>query len=272
MKALATDLDRTLLPNGRWEADPQAIELFNRLTREQDTYVIYVTGRSLALTEQAIAEFGIRHPHVLIGDVGTTIREYRDGHWSFDDDWIAHVRAQSPRWDVAGIKNAVTEIDGLSEQPPENLNPFKQSYFVDHDRSDAILELVDERVKGHFDESAIYSFDSQSGEGLLDFLPKSANKQTALEFVAAKLGLEKSAVVFCGDSGNDVFPLTAGFSGVLVRNADEQLVSSVKQAQAASPDLKVYFAQGGFQGLSGYYTSGVIEGACHYGVLDFPAS
>ncbi|WPL19630.1 Mannosylfructose-phosphate phosphatase [Thiorhodovibrio winogradskyi] len=268
MKVLATDLDRTLLPNGSWEPDPQAVDLFNRLTREQDTHVIYVTGRSLELTEQAIADFGIRHPHVLIGDVGTTIREHQDGGWHFDEDWTTHVRAKSPRWNVAGIKNAVAGIDGLREQPPENLNPFKQSYFVDHARNEAILKLVDEQVKGHFDESAIYSFDSQSGEGLLDFLPTSANKQTALEFVAGKLGLEKSEVVFCGDSGNDVFPLTAGFSGVLVRNADEQLVSSVKQAQAENPRLKVYFAQGNFNGLSGYYTSGVIEGACHYGVLE----
>ena len=29
MKILATDLDRTLLPNGRWKADDKAIELFN---------------------------------------------------------------------------------------------------------------------------------------------------------------------------------------------------------------------------------------------------
>lgn len=267
MKVLATDLDRTLLPNGHWESDPQAIALFNRLTQEQATFVIYVTGRSLELTEQAIAQFGIRHPHILIGDVGTTIREYQDEHWRFDEDWVTHVRAASPRWDVPGIKAAVAGIDGLREQPPENLNPFKQSYFIDHERSESILRLVDERVKGRFDEAAIYSFDSQSGDGLLDFLPKSANKQTALEFVAAKLGVEKSAVVFCGDSGNDIFPLTAGFSGVLVRNADEQLVKSVKQAQAENPGLKVYFAQGDFNGLTGYYTSGVIEGACHYGVL-----
>ena len=36
------------------------------------------------------------------------------------------------------------------------------------------------------------------------------------------------------------------------------------------PELKVYFAKGGFKGLNGYYTSGVIEGACHYGVFPDP--
>jgi len=30
----------------------------------------------------------------------------------------------------------------------------------------------------------------------------------------------------------------------------------------------VYFAQGDFKGLTGYYTSGVIEGAYHYQLFD----
>ncbi len=126
---------------------------------------------------------------------------------------------------------------------------------------------VDERVKGKYDEAIIYSFDSQSGKGLLDFLPHSATKQTALEYIADEFGTSKTDVVFCGDSGNDVFPLTAGFSGVLVRNADEQLVANVKQVSEANPELKIYFAKGSFKGLNGYYTSGVIEGAYHYGIF-----
>jgi hypothetical protein len=64
-----------------------------------------------------------------------------------------------------------------------------------------------------------------------------------------------------------VLPLTAGFCGVLVRNADEQLVSRVMQAAESNPDLRIYHAEGGFKNLSGYYTSGVIEGAYHYGLF-----
>ena len=64
------------------------------------------------------------------------------------------------------------------------------------------------------------------------------------------------------------FPLTAGFRGVLVKNADDQLVENVKDAMNQNPDLKIYFAKGDFKGLRGYYTSGVIEGAYHYGVFD----
>jgi sucrose-6F-phosphate phosphohydrolase len=268
MKILATDLDRTLLPNGRWEADEQAIDLFNELTEKHGVLVVYVTGRNLALTENAIREYGVRYPDILCGDVGTTIRKYRDGEWTFDDGWTAHVRRASPRWDAAAVHAAVGGIDGMRVQESEHLNRFKQSYYVEHDRNAEILSKVDAALKGKFDEVIVYSFDSQGGKGLLDFLPASATKQTALEYVAAEYGTAKEEVVFCGDSGNDIFPLTAGFRGVLVKNADDQLVQNVRKAMNENPDLKVYFARGGFNGLEGYYTSGVIEGAFHYGVFD----
>lgn len=267
MKILATDLDRTLLPNGSWPPDPGAIGLFNELTQAYDVQVVYVTGRNLDLTEQAINEFGIRYPDVLIGDVGTSIRIRNDDGWSDHPGWHAHVKNVSPKWDAESVRKVVADVDGLTEQEREHCGPFKQSYYVDHARNESILAEVDKLVKGRFDEVIIYSYDSQSGDGLLDFLPNSATKQTALEYIADEFEVPKSEVVFCGDSGNDIFPLTAGFSGVLVRNADDQLVAGVKQAMAARPDLKVYFAQGGFKGLNGYYTSGVLEGANHYGLI-----
>jgi len=270
MRILATDLDRTLLPNGSWPPDTGAIDLFNELTQRHEVLVVYVTGRNLDLTEKAIREFGIRYPDVLIGDVGTSIRKYGEDGWQDHAGWDDHVRRTSPRWDADAVRGAVEGVDGLTEQESEHCGPFKQSYYVDHDRNEAILQVVDERVKGRFDEVIVYSYDSQSGDGLLDFLPQSATKQTALEYLADELGIDKSAVVFCGDSGNDVFPLTAGFSGVLVRNADEQLVASVRQATEANPELKVYHAKGDFRGLSGFYTSGVIEGAYHYGIFCDP--
>jgi len=267
MKILATDLDRTLLPNGRWESDDEAIERFNSLTERYGVLVVYVTGRNLKLTEDAIRKYGVRYPDVLIGDVGTSIRKFENGNWVFDDGWIEHVKNASPRWDRSGIRNAIAVVDGIEEQEAEHLNEFKQSYYVDHDRQDEILGHIDDLVKGKFDEVIIYSYDSLDDKGLLDFLPDSATKQTALEYVSQEFGSKKEDVVFCGDSGNDIFPLTAGFCGVLVRNADEQLVHNVKMAMNRNPDLKAYFAKGGFMGLNGYYTSGVIEGAYHYGVF-----
>ncbi len=268
MKILATDLDRTLLPNGKWEGDPNAIKIFNKLTQKNDILVVYVTGRNLNLTEQAINEFGVQYPDFLCGDVGTTIRKFENGNWHFDEGWISHVKKQSPKWDAISIRDAVAGIEGMREQEAEHQNQFKQSYYVDHNKKEEILEQLNEVVKGKYDEVIVYSFDSQDGKGLIDFLPESATKQTALEYVAEKFSVDKGEVVFCGDSGNDIFPLTAGFRGVLVKNADDQLVANVKQAMQQNPNLQAYFAKGDFKGLNGNYTSGVIEGAYHYGIFD----
>jgi sucrose-6F-phosphate phosphohydrolase len=267
MEILATDLDRTLLPNGSWECDHEAIGLFNELTVKYGVLVVYVTGRNLALTEKAIKEYGVRYPDILCSDVGTSIRRYENGAWVPDDGWSAYIEKKSPRWNAMAIRDAVAGIDGMREQEAEHQNQFKQSYYVVHEKRDQVLKRVDEQVKGKFDEVIVYSFDSQDGKGLLDFLPASATKETALEYVAKEFGALKKDVVFCGDSGNDIFPLTAGFSGVLVRNADDQLVENVKKAMEKNPDLRVYFAKGDFGGLNGNYASGVIEGAYHYGLF-----
>lgn len=272
MKILATDLDRTLLPNGRWEGDREAIPMFNKLTIENGVLLIYVTGRNLALTEKAIKEYGVRYPDVLCGDVGTSIRKLVDGEWRFDEGWIEHVRKTSPRWDAAGIRGAVADMSAVREQESEHLNQFKQSYYVEHEKKEQVLREIDRRVKGKYDEVIVYSFDSLDGKGLLDFLPASATKQTALEYLVEEFGAQKKDVVFCGDSGNDIFPLTAGFRGVLVKNADDQLVENVQRAMQKDPGLEVYFAKGDFKGLNGYYTSGVIEGAYHYGIFSSAVS
>lgn len=266
MKILATDLDRTLLPNGSWPADAGAIELFNELTEKHDVLVVYITGRNLTLCEEAIAQYKIRHPHVLISDVGTAIRKYAATGWEADSGWDAHVKRTSPKWDAQAVREAVLGVEGLVEQERVHCGVFKQSYYVDHENREAILKTVDARVKGKFDEVIIYSYDSQSGDGLLDFLPQSATKQTALEYIAEEYGAGRDEVVFCGDSGNDIQPLTAGFCGVMVRNADDQLVAKVQAALQENPELRIYHAKG-FDDLSGYYTSGVIEGAYHYGLF-----
>ena len=267
MKILATDLDRTLLPNGRWEADGEAISMFNELTEQQGVLVVYVTGRNLSLTERAIEEFGVRFPNVLCGDVGTTIRTRERGEWKIDHGWTARVQHASPRWDAAAIRDLVAGVDGLREQAREHQNQFKQSYDVDLNKKEEVLRAITELVAGKFDEVTVYSVDSPANKGLVDFLPASATKRAAVEYVADEYGTPRGEVVFCGDSGNDIFALTADFSGVLVRNADDQLVENVKKAMEEDPRLKVYFAKGDFKGLSGYYTSGVIEGAFHYGVF-----
>jgi hydroxymethylpyrimidine pyrophosphatase-like HAD family hydrolase len=55
-KLQASDLDRTLLPSGSWPEDPRANELVNELIEKNGVHGVYVTGRNLAFSEDAIRE------------------------------------------------------------------------------------------------------------------------------------------------------------------------------------------------------------------------
>ena len=61
----------------------------------------------LDIVNQAIKEYGVRYPHILCGDVGTSIRKYENGVWSFDSGWVDHVKTKSPRWDAMAIPRKV---------------------------------------------------------------------------------------------------------------------------------------------------------------------
>ncbi|QEP44912.1 HAD-IIB family hydrolase [Ectothiorhodospiraceae bacterium BW-2] len=267
LKLLATDLDRTLLPNGRWPADEGAIEQFNQLTCRHDLRLVYVTGRNLALTESAIAEYGIRYPDTLCGDVGTTIYHYHDGHWHEDSRWHSIIEQRSPRWSATDIAAQLSSLSELEPQPSEQCHRFKQSYYLPPTGREALVQQLRQRLSDRFDAVLIDSFDPVNDLALLDIQPASATKESALRFVATHYGVANQQVVYCGDSGNDLHPLSAGFCGVVVRNGDAQLRQALKQVQQEQPKLQLYFACGNYGAGSGYYTSGVIEGARHYRLI-----
>ena len=119
MKILATDLDRTLLPNGKWPLDDHAISLFNEWTAKQGVLVVYVTGRNLQLTEQAIEKYGVRFPDILCGDVGTTIRRYIKSEWHMDQGMFTEKGyvQRSVRFEAELLRSAEASSEKLGLTP-----------------------------------------------------------------------------------------------------------------------------------------------------------
>ena len=113
----------------------------------------------------------------------------------------------------------------------------------------------------------LYSIDETRDIGLLDILPKYSTKITALEYLRKKLGLEKEEIIYCGDSGNDILPLTFGYRSILVRNSIDEVKNTVKRSleQKGISD-RLYIAKG-CQRLNGYYVSGIIEGLINFGII-----
>ncbi len=133
---LATDLDRTLLPNGSQEYDG-SMEKFAGL---RDRFVlVFVTGRNLSLIKQAMEEFSIPSPDYAIAEVGTSIfgKDFRK-----DEAWQRIVGLKTAGWDMQGFKDALERTVGLRLQEDDRQNDFKLSYYVDNP-SDSVHVIKD---------------------------------------------------------------------------------------------------------------------------------
>ena len=264
---LASDLDRTLLPNGLQEESFAARPLLRALGRRREIVLAYVSGRHLALVDAAIAEYEIPLPAYVIGDVGSTIYWRDGGRWA---PWTQWNEAIAPCWNgytgpqLAGL---FEDLEELRLQEPDKQNTYKLSYdtSTDIDRESLLPEMQRRLANRGVRAGLIWSMDETVGIGLLDVLPQTATKLGALRFLMRAGVFALTDTVFAGDSGNDLPVLTSELQGVLVANAQTDVrEEAVRLAGAAGHERQLYLARGGFLGMNGNYSAGVLEGLAHY--------
>ena len=264
---ICTDLDRTLLPNGGEPESVQARPVFSALVARPEILLAYVSGRHKALVEKAIVEYNLPIPDFVIGDVGTTIYQVTASGWQEWPEWTKEI---APDWagrehtDLHKLFSSLTE---LTMQESTKQNRFKLSYYVplDIDLTHVLTEMRRLLALHSIRAELIYSVDEPERLGLLDVLPASATKYHAVEFLIKQLGFSFENAVFAGDSGNDLPVLTSAIRSVLVANASDDVRREAGQlAQRYSTEHALYFAQGGFLGMIGNYSAGILEGVAHY--------
>lgn len=264
---LATDLDRTLLPNGAQPESPGARALFAGVATRPEVTLAYVTGRHRALVEAAIAEYGLPGPDYVIGDVGTTLYRVAGDGWHEQPDWAAAIGSDWAGRTTGDLAAALAPITELRLQEADKQNTWKLSYYTPVladpsfllDLARARLDALGVRV------NLVWSIDEAAGVGLLDVLPASASKLHALEFLVRSLGMANRQALFAGDSGNDLEVLTGPIPAVLVANADESVRrQAVALARAHGHPELLYLARGGWAGLNGNYSAGILEGLAHF--------
>lgn len=268
---LACDLDRTVLPNGAQPESSQARELFAKLVAAPEVALAYVSGRTKSLLQEAIAEYDLPIPAYAIGDVGTTIYEVGPSQsWKPLQAWqdMIAVDWAGYTWDtMKPLFDNVEEI-WLQDDNPAFQNTFKVSYYTDPTitRDDLIEKLEHITKPLGISAAFIWSVDEQRNVGLLDVLPKSATKLHAIEFLQSKhLDFPKERLVFAGDSGNDLLALTSSYKSIVVANAPEEVKEEAKSVSAQKGvEDTLYIAEGGFMGMNGNYTAGVLEGVAHF--------
>lgn len=264
---LCTDLDRTLIPNGPQPESPDARRRFGILATHPEVTLAYVTGRHLALVQQAIGDYSLPTPDYILADVGTSIYEIAGSEWQPWDEWGKEI---APDWGDLNhnqIRQLFTDINELRLQEPSKQAVHKLSYYVqlhiDH------TELIDEmqtRLQKHgVSASLVWSVDELVSVGLLDVLPERATKLHAVQFLMQQKGFPLADTLFAGDSGNDLPVLTSPLHSVLVANANGEVrIQAEEQSMARETTDALYIAAGDFHGMNGNYSAGILEGLAHY--------
>jgi hypothetical protein len=267
---LCSDLDRTLIPNGAELESPSARPLFSQLAaRRTELRLAYVSGRDKHLVREAVRDFDLPEPDFVIGDVGTSLYHVAGDRWHLDDGWLDEIGRDwhgRTREDIA-VLVADAGGRGLELQPPEKQNRYKISYYTDPSVDPQPLKehlfrtLAEHRVPAHI----IWSRDDEARRGLLDILPRRANKLQAIRFLMRQENIDAESAVFAGDSGNDLDVLTSGMQAIIVKNAAADVRrSALDRLDERGQTQRLYQAKGDFHGMNGNYAAGVLEGLVHF--------
>lgn len=265
---ICTDLDRTLIPNGPQSESPGARAHFAALAERPEVMLAYVTGRHQALVQQAITYYRLPLPDFVIGDVGTTIYHVGPGQeWAPLTAWEDEIARDWQGHSHADMKSMLIDIPALRLQETAKQNRYKVSYYVplQSDRH-SLSKMINERLESNgVSARLIWSVDEPAGVGLLDVLPARASKYHAIEALMQIHGFGLGDTVFCGDSGNDIEVLASPIPAVLVANSQPQVRElATRLAHGGGHGDRLYIAHGGFMGMNGNYSGGMLEGIAHY--------
>jgi hydroxymethylpyrimidine pyrophosphatase-like HAD family hydrolase len=235
---LVTDLDGTLLGG----PDPWRRRFYRWLQAERHRVLhVFCTGRDLASVARVLRqerELGLVAPHLVIGDVGSTV--------ACGASLLPLPMATEPieaRW--LGLADRILplleRIPGIAPQPVSAQR--RLAFLIDP----AALDLAAlEAIEAHGVDCLV------SDNRYLDVLPAGVNKGSTLLTLLEWLEVEHASVVTAGDTLNDLSMFETGLQGVMVGNAEPDLV-------AALPRLtQTYLARA-------HGCEGIVEGLRHFG-------
>jgi sucrose-6-phosphatase len=237
---LVTDLDHTLV------GDAQATVVLNqKLTAMRDRLcLIYATGRSYASACRLKQREQLLEPDYWITGVGTEI--YHQGDRNLD--WAQRL---DQNWQRDAIVKQVQAFPELVPQSDAAQNPWKISYILQSPLAESILtNLRSTLAQANLAANIIFSSHRH-----VDILPPSGDKGLAVSYVRQQLQLDPDAMLVCGDSGNDISLFQHAPHGILVRNAQPELLNWYRQSHP-SP-VRHYWAQSA-------YAWGILEGLFYY--------
>lgn len=260
---IATDLDRTLISNGKAKKETKTYVEFKQKVKNH--ILVYNSGRDLYLTKQAIKRYNLPKPDFLICSVGTKIYYKKNNDFLEFKDWNELIKKDWKNKTSTDIRKILKKLKTIQEQPRKNNNKYKQSYYFPLNKEiKPIIKKIKKILKYHnLKCSVITSTDGK--KYFIDILPKSVDKLSALLFISKIIKVKKNKIVFSGDSENDLSVICGGVKGILVKNSFDSVKLKVNNFVKQNPKYKklIYIAKGNF-GYSGNYVSGILEGGKHF--------
>ncbi|HUF76972.1 MAG TPA: HAD-IIB family hydrolase [Longimicrobiales bacterium] len=261
-KLLASDLDGTLIPPPNHPNDGGVAELRQALERARGVAVAYVTGRSRLLALEGIRRHELPPPALLVCDVGTSVFVVEDGEYVPDPGYRELMLEALGGAEPAGARDLLAQLEGLELQEEHSQTEFKLSYYTPADaRGEELAALAREVLAGAGRFNVVHSVDPHVRRGLLDVLPAGVAKDVAVRYLHDRSGVPEHALVYAGDSGNDLAAMLSGFNVVVVGNATAALKETIRrEAEARGIAERVHFAEA-------WYAAGVLEGCRRFGIL-----
>lgn len=225
---LITDLDNTLV------GDDLATQRLNQyLDNHRQQYIlVYATGRSYESAQGLMQERQLLEPDYWITGVGTEI--YIQGNLDFV--WANQI---STDWRRNAIASFVTSrFPQLKLQPQAEQNPWKLSFHLHNSvQNHTIEKLINALQTSQIKAQVIFSSNVD-----VDILPIRANKGNAVQYIQQKLGVPTAKTLVCGDSGNDISMFQQFTLGVIVNNAQLELI----EWHCANANENHYFAKNAY--------------------------
>jgi sucrose-6-phosphatase len=258
---LITDLDNTLV------GDHKATQTFNQQIQEQRARVclVYSTGRSLTSFRQLLQEQHLLQPDYLITGVGTGIYHFQSAGLPqvAAPEWLDSARLNpvwanllSQNWNRSAIAELTSHFPTLVPQVDSEQNLWKLSFLVDSSGGDVLTDALLASLQHQLQQANLTAQVVFSSGRDLDILPLGANKGNAATFLRQQLQIPAAATLVCGDSGNDISLFEHAQLGVIVQNAQSEI-------------LEWYYRhrQPGHYLAQQPYAWGILEGLAHFRFL-----
>lgn len=257
MKLFASDIDNTLVPQGKVPDKNDIQRLEQYLNNITGVKIAYISGRNFSMTQEVLSKFHLPRPDFIASDVGTLIHYLQDGKWKKDKKFEKYLASSG--FNREAIKAELEDMEGVSLQEEEVQSEFKLSYYTDLGKKEKSTLFAIEEILEEIPGKLIYSEDQRRRVGLIDIVPRVGGKVGAIKFLSREVGADMKEVVYAGDSGNDIDIFNAGFKGILVGNASPKIKKAFRNEQSRVYVANDKFCQGVIEGLEHFLEKGVEE-------------